>query len=186
MRWKVKTIIWQIKEICKFCSPEQDPWDHRYVSRMLQGGMASVGTTRGRDDCQVLAWWQHCMLQHWRTIGSRRKLWVSSLHNLVTTSLQNWSKPQVKVKLALYLCITPSRCIVSMEIKLHAFLILVSDGCEWSVSCSGHSYPVEKRLGGPQIVPKHGSEEKSPLPTPARGQITVSSIDGFGFVTRSW
>jgi hypothetical protein len=58
----------------------------------------------------------------------------------------------------------------NMEVQLHAFLTLVLDGGEWTVSRRGRftprakspRYPLDRRLGGPHSLSGCGGEEKNP------------------------
>jgi hypothetical protein len=152
---------------------------------MLQGGMASVGTIWGRVDCQVLAWWRHCVFLYRYTIHSKHKLLVSSTDAFVTRSLLNNSKPKVKIKVYLCLSITIWWHTEGLEVKLQAFLTLELNAGEWSVSCSScfthektaPQCPKDRKLSGAQNGSRHDGEEN---------QTPVCSFVSLHFVTTSW
>jgi len=50
---------------------------------------------------------------------------------------------------------------VEIEVYLYAVLTSVLDGGEWSGSCPGSWYPLDRRLSGPQSQSGCGGKEKT-------------------------
>ena len=77
--------------------------------------------------------------------------------------------PLFKVKVQLSLS-TPQRCKWGVQVQVHAFLTLESDGGKWLASCTScymaeeeSQYPQNRRLGGLQSQCRHCEEEKNLL-----------------------
>lgn len=95
----------------------------------------------------------------------------------------------LKLRMKMSLCLTIQHAMKTdwgVEVQLHEFLTLVSDGGQWSASCPGRfrvkeisplpHIPLVGRWGRPHIQPEHYGEEKNPHPLPRFMNLWLQSL----------